>query len=42
MEIRERDYIFVIIIRDEVFREKIGLMEKLKEVEEREKKKVGS
>lgn len=42
METRERDYTFAITTRDEVLREKSGLMEKLKEVEEREKKKVGS
>lgn len=42
METRERDYTFAITTRDEVLREKTGLMEKLKEVEEREKKKVGS
>lgn len=42
METRERDYTFAITTRDEVLREKTGLMEKLKEVEEREKKKVNS
>lgn len=42
METRERDYTFAITTRDEVLREKTGLMEKLKEVEEREKKKVSS
>lgn len=42
METRERDYTFAITTRDEVLREKSGLMEKLKEVEEREKKKVSS
>nr|XP_034335863.1 coiled-coil domain-containing protein 150 isoform X6 [Crassostrea gigas] len=40
METRERDYTFAITTRDEVLREKTGLMEKLKEVEEREKKKI--
>ncbi|XP_052715807.1 coiled-coil domain-containing protein 150-like isoform X8 [Crassostrea angulata] len=40
METRERDYTFAITTRDEVLREKSGLMEKLKEVEEREKKKI--
>nr|XP_034335861.1 coiled-coil domain-containing protein 150 isoform X3 [Crassostrea gigas] len=42
METRERDYTFAITTRDEVLREKTGLMEKLKEVEEREKKKVSN
>lgn len=41
METRERDYTFAITTRDEVLREKSQLMEKLKDIEEREKKKVG-
>ncbi|XP_078338802.1 coiled-coil domain-containing protein 150-like isoform X2 [Crassostrea virginica] len=42
METRERDYTFAITTRDEVLREKSQLMEKLKDIEEREKKKVSS
>ncbi|XP_062594271.1 coiled-coil domain-containing protein 150-like isoform X2 [Saccostrea cucullata] len=42
VETRERDYTFAVTTRDEALREKTQLIEKLKEAEEREKKKVGS
>ncbi|XP_056014770.1 coiled-coil domain-containing protein 150-like isoform X7 [Ostrea edulis] len=40
METREKDYTFAVLTRDELLREKTLLMEKLKDMEEREKRKV--
>jgi hypothetical protein len=40
METREKDYTFAVLTRDELMKEKTLLMEKLKDMEEREKKKV--